>query len=96
MLIVDINTLSSVCKLNFADEVVINSLFAKDCKNVVRILGAVSEFLTLNDLSALNDFLMKSESVRNEIFLFLKGFAVCNNNVLRLLDFLKANGTVNL
>ena len=93
MLIVDINTLCTICKLNFLNKVVINSLFTENCKNIVRINSTESKLSTLSNMSTLYDIFAKSCTVRNKILLLLSSILIINDNVTALFDFLKTNIT---
>ena len=87
MLIVDINTLCTVCLLNFTDKVIMNSRNASDCKNVMRIRSTVGKGLTLcNTVAFLNDL---TEAVRNKVGFRLAVLAVSDNNVTALLNVLE-------
>ena len=91
MLIVDINTLCTICKLNFLNKVVINSLFTENCKNIVRINSTESKLSTLSNMSTLYDIFAKSCTVRNKILFLLSSILIINDNVTALFDFLKTN-----
>jgi DNA-directed RNA polymerase subunit beta' len=55
MLIVDINTLHTICFLNFLNEVVLNSFCTLNCKNIVWIYRTLcNHFTSLDDLTFFN------------------------------------------
>ena len=93
MLIVNINTLCTICKLNFFNKVIINSFFAKDSKNIMRIYSTECKFCTFFNMCALYDIFAKSCTVRNKIFLFFCCILIINNYMATLLDFFKSNIT---
>ena len=93
MLIVNINTLCTICKLNFFNKVIINSFFTKDSKNIMRIYSTECKFCTFFNMCTLYDIFAKSCTVRNKIFLFFCCILIINNYMATLLDFFKSNIT---
>lgn len=93
MLIVNINTLCTICKLNFFNKVIINSFFAKDSKNIMRIYSTECKFCTFFNMCTLYDIFAKSCTVRDKIFLFFCCILIINNYMATLLDFFKSNIT---
>jgi len=85
MLIVDINTLDTVCLLNFSDKIIVYCVYAEDFKYIVRVESTLCKKITLLDDVAFFNF--ESEAVRNEICSLICIFLRSDNNMFTLLDF---------
>ena len=94
MLIVDVNTLHTVGSLNLADEVIVNSLDAEDCENIVRVESTFGDGVALVDVIAgLN---LDAHTVVDGIRLLLEGLGIGDDDVSDLLDLALGNRTGDL
>ena len=94
MLIVDVNTLHTVGSLNLADEVIVNSLDAENCENIMRVESTFGDGVALVDVIAgLN---LDAHPVVDGIRLLLEGLGICDDDVSDLLDLALGNRTGDL
>ena len=92
--IIDIYTLSTVYALDFIHQVILQSVFTKDCKNILWVWRSSTKLFTSNYLITITN--NHSFCHWNKVFKCLTEFILNDNNTFTLTNIFEFNSSRNL